>query len=100
MKITLAAAAITAILIATPAATQQLQRVCGERAKILAHLNKNYGEVPYIVGLAANGSVLEITRNTAGSWTLLYTHTDGTSCVVGSGESLQTISAEPNGIAL
>ncbi len=63
------------------------QTVCGDRNEFLTHLSKGYGEHPAAMGLASNGSVLEVLRSAKGSWTIIITRPDGTSCVVAAGES-------------
>ena len=39
------------------------------------------------MGLAADGSVVEVLAATSGSWTILVTKPTGVSCVVASGEA-------------
>ena len=62
------------------------QAVCGERATLLKQLDKKYKESPIAMGLAANGSVVEVTRNDKGKWTLLLTNPNGLTCLMAAGD--------------
>lgn len=61
---------------------------------MLAHLLQEYQERPISFGIAPNGrSVIELLSSPNGeTWTLLLTRPDGTSCLIGSGESWQAAS--------
>ena len=45
------------------------------------------------MGLAANGSVLEVLASKDGTWTILITSPNGTSCVVAVGDSWEALKA-------
>jgi phage/plasmid primase-like uncharacterized protein len=78
-----AATLLSATLAAAPA-----QMVCADRAALLESLARQYRESPTAVGIANNGSLIELLRTTDGkTWTLLMTRPDGTSCVVAAGEA-------------
>jgi len=62
------------------------QQVCGERAKIVAHLGSDYQESRVGIGLAASGTVIELFTAETGTWTMLMTTPDGRTCVMGTGE--------------
>ncbi len=62
------------------------QQVCGDRAKIVAHLGSDYKEGRSGIGLAASGTVVELFTADSGSWTMLMTAPGGQTCVMGSGE--------------
>lgn len=71
---------------------QPVQYVCAEREAILGSLSREYKEAPSALGVANNGSVIELLRTTDGqTWTLLMTRPDGTSCVVAAGESWEDL---------
>ena len=60
---------------------------CDSRQRILAHLGKVYREKPVAMGLANNGGVIEVMRSAdAGSFTIVITMPDGTSCMIAAGE--------------
>lgn len=79
-------------------AIQPVNSVCAERQALLASLNREYSENPTALGLANNGSVLELLTTRDGkTWTLLMTKPDGTSCVVAAGEAWETVSQVASG---
>lgn len=58
---------------------------CAERAKFLTIFAEKYKEVPILIGLAANGNVLEVLASEQGSWTIIVTQPSGESCGWASG---------------
>lgn len=82
--ITLTAAMASAVLIAAPASSQQ--SFCGSRDVMVQKLAQEFKENPMAVGMVDNNAVLEIFVSSEGSWTILATGTDGTSCVLSAGE--------------
>ncbi len=65
-------------------------RICESRATVLDQLSNRYSEAPVAMGLATNGSVLEVLTSGEGtSWTIILTGADGISCVLATGESWQ-----------
>jgi hypothetical protein len=76
--------AILATVIAAPASAQT---VCGDRAKMISYLGTDYKESRTGMGIAANGSVVELYTADTGSWTMLMTVPGGPTCVMGSGEA-------------
>jgi len=70
------------------------QAVCGLRAAMLKQLQGNYRETPVSMGLASNGSVLEITRSDSGTWTILLTNPSGITCLMAAGENWETVRPE------
>lgn len=65
-------------------------RICEDRATVLDQLSNRYSEAPVAMGLATNGSVLEVLSSGEGtSWTIILTGADGISCVLATGESWQ-----------
>jgi hypothetical protein len=82
LKTLTATAVVTALSLPATA-----QTVCGERTKFLKHLSSGYSEAPVAMGLVSNGSILEVLASKDGSWTIIVTQPDGTSCVVAAGEA-------------
>ena len=65
---------------------------CSTRANVLKHLASKYSESPVAVGLAENGGVIEVlTSNAGGTWTIIITMPDGTSCMVAAGEAWEQL---------
>lgn len=82
----LAAAAGLAASLATSAHARTPIAACGERDKMVVHLEKKYGEVLRGAGLRSHDGVLELYVSKEGSWTLLLTRPDGRSCPIAVGE--------------
>ena len=75
-----------ATLAAAPASAQSAP-VCSERESALKHLAEKYSEVPVAMGVASNGSLVEVLTNDKGtSWTIILTKPGGISCIVAAGE--------------
>ena len=86
------AIALTAALAAIgPSTSASAQTVCGARTNFLANLGQKYAEAPTALGLASNGSVLEVLTSKKGSWTIIVTAPNGTTCMVASGESWELL---------
>ncbi len=62
--------------------------------------DKPYSEIPVAMGLASNGGVIEVLASENGSWTLLVTMPDGTSCVLAAGESWEALPSALAGAAI
>jgi hypothetical protein len=61
---------------------------CAPRERIVAQLEKKYGETRRGVGLQNKGSVTEIyASEKTGTWTIVVTKPDGTACAVAAGEA-------------
>jgi hypothetical protein len=80
--------AIAAAATAQPAAAGP---ACGERASLLAHLDAKFAEKPQIIGLSADGGVLEILASANGSWTILITYPKRPTCVVATGQAFENV---------
>jgi len=63
------------------------QSACGERAKFIDTLAKNYQEAPSAFGIAGQKNLVELFVSKAGTWTMLVTHPSGMSCIVAAGQS-------------
>jgi hypothetical protein len=81
-------AAVVGALISLPTLAQT---VCGERGDFLGHLSNSYHERPVAMGLVSNGALLEVLASDKGSWTIIVTRPDGTSCVVAAGEAWEDL---------
>ena len=56
------------------------------------HLANKYSEAPVAVGMAENGGVIEVLTSTeGGTWTIIITMPDGTSCMVAAGEDWEQL---------
>lgn len=57
------------------------------RGRVLFQLENRYQEEPVHMGLASNGSVLEVLASPSGSWTIIITRPSGLSCIMAAGEN-------------
>ena len=72
-------------MLASPVLAQPL---CEARSAAVEYLADNYGETPVGHGLTnPNGLLVELfTSKDGGTWTLLVSHPNGTSCVIAAGK--------------
>ncbi|MEM9049773.1 MAG: hypothetical protein AAGC92_13760 [Pseudomonadota bacterium] len=85
-QLTILASVLTLNAVASPADAQQ--RNCGPRADIVKVLSQKYQEQHQASGLQSAAAMVEIWASEgSGSWTILVTHANGTSCIVASGQS-------------
>lgn len=83
-------AAITmAVMLFVPAA--HAEPLCVERKTALKSLEKTYSEAPVSIGLASNGSVIEVLASSSGSFTIILTQPNGLSCVMAAGENWENL---------
>ncbi len=89
-----------AAALAPPANAQQLTN-CQDRDAMVQMLETRYNESLSNVGLQGSSQLLEIWRSeTSGSFTVLITNPEGTSCIVASGQNWLTFkNLEKVGIA-
>ncbi|WP_146345914.1 hypothetical protein [Falsiphaeobacter marinintestinus] len=67
-------------------------RNCAPRDFVLDRLAEGYGETRQSIGLAAQGTVIEVfASGDTGSWTIIATMPNGTTCMVASGQSFETV---------
>ena len=64
---------------------------CGERARLLEHLDQRFAEKRQAIGLSADGGVLEILASSNGSWTILITYPNRPTCVLATGQAFENI---------
>ena len=88
MAPSLAAAAI----LSAPETTARAQtldpaRQCDQRAKVIGHLAQKYKEAPVAIGVTNTGGMVEVlaTRD-GGTWTIILSSPNGTSCLLAAGE--------------
>lgn len=79
-------AAISVLGLALASSASAQASMCGARGQIVDKLAKDFKEAPMAVGMVDKSAVLEIFVSATGTWTILATRTDGTSCIVSAGE--------------
>lgn len=63
---------------------------CAPRPDVLAALATKYGEARRAIGIAGQTSVMELFVNpSTGTWTIIATSPDGTTCLIASGGSFE-----------
>ena len=67
------------------------QGACAPREQIVGQLTTKYGERQVVLGLAANGHVMELFASPAHDWTLVATRPNGMSCIVVTGAHLSFV---------
>ncbi len=91
----LPAISLMAASAAMPASAEE-SMACGKRDEMLGHLAGKYHEQPVAMGLATNGSLLEVLASTAGgSFTIVYTTPAGLTCMMAAGNNWETITLQP-----
>lgn len=98
-KILLLASAMA--LIGAPVLAQSQN--CGPRDTVVERLQGKYAEGVHARGLAQNGAVvIEVwgsvetgTGTGTGTWTITVTNPAGLTCLIGSGQSFETLDPEP-----
>jgi len=82
------------LLLATarlPAAADE-SMACGNRDDMLGHLAGRYSEKPVAMGLATNGSMVEVLTSNAGkSFTIVYTTPQGLTCMMAAGHNWESM---------
>ncbi|MCV0394243.1 MAG: hypothetical protein K5872_14005 [Rhizobiaceae bacterium] len=64
--------------------------MCGDRDDIVESLAKDFKESPMAIGQVDQSAVVEVFVSNEGTWTILATRTDGSSCIVSSGEGWES----------
>jgi len=66
---------------------------CESRAAVLDYLSTKYSEAPVAMGVAKNGSLVEVLTSGAGStFTIIVTRPNGTTCMVAAGQGWESLS--------
>ncbi len=82
----LSAPDITARAEPLPQVQPQTQQ-CDQRARVIGHLARKYKEAPVAIGLTSTGGMVEVlTSGDGGTWTIILSNPNGTSCLVAAGE--------------
>lgn len=83
---------LVAMLAATHASQAQQQNRCAPRATVIERLASAFSETRQIIGMAANGTVVEVFASTeTGTWTITLTRPDGVTCLVADGHGFERL---------
>ena len=70
----------------------QAQTVCDTREKIAARLETRYQEFLTAWGMSNTGQLVELwTTEDGATWTLVLSHANGISCLIGAGVEWQAV---------
>ena len=84
---------------AAPQPVQAQQAVCAARGDVVERLREKYGESRRGIGLLQDQRVVEIwTSKKSGSWTIVVTLPDGSTCLLAAGENWEVMD-EPSPVA-
>jgi hypothetical protein len=90
MLCTFALTSAAVVIALAPGLSQAQQAPCDAREKFLSKLGKDFTEHPVSLGLASNGTVLEVLASESGSWTIIFTKPDGAPCIMATGQAWET----------
>lgn len=92
--------AVAAPAHAQPAGAQPAgaQPECAPDARIQTAGEERTNSQPVFMGLTASGDLMEVRSTSDGSWTIVLTLKDGSSCAVIGGEFWETVVSTANGL--
>jgi hypothetical protein len=92
-RINMMGATVTLVAMTTiPVMAAPASPLCASRPEILKQLSNRFKEAPVALGLAKNGSVVEVlTSNDGETWTIMVSQPNGPSCLVASGEGWEEL---------
>ena len=93
-----ALAAMVLVGLTSVSAVAQGKVYCGPRTNVMASLKDNYSETPVSIGLANNGTVIEVFASKAGSFTIVMTRPGGLSCLIATGQNWETLKLQVAGV--
>ncbi len=70
-------------------------RYCAEHDMITDKLTAKYNEQRSGMGLVGSSGMVELFTSETGTWTIVVTQVDGTSCIVAAGNSWSQYSRKP-----
>lgn len=85
------------VLLLWSPAHAQVPNACAERHMIVDRLKAGYSEDPVSIGVAQNGSVVEVFASKDGSFTIIATQPTGVACILVTGESWEDLPISNSG---
>ncbi len=74
------------------AQTQSQNLLCDQRASIIGRLAEKFRESPIAIGVASTGGIIEVlTAGDGGTWTIIVSYPNGTSCLIAVGEGWRAL---------
>lgn len=71
------------------------QAFCADRDQIVERLKRGYGEVIRAMGMTGGDRMVEVFTSESGSWTIILTSPDNTSCIMVTGEFWEFFEIKP-----
>lgn len=62
---------------------------CAPRDDVAKMLSEKYGEIPSRIGMAADGTMMELWASDKGTWSLTFTLPNGATCLASWGDRLE-----------
>ncbi len=84
-------AAFAAISLAGKPVEADTALACGSHDKLVNVLSERFKEKRQVLGLVSARAVMEVFISSQGTWTILITDTNGTSCVTAAGNEWQEV---------
>ncbi len=66
-------------------ASVHAQERCGERSKFVELMETRFGETHQAFGITSEGTMVELFASPSGTWTLVLSLPNGSSCLIGAG---------------
>ena len=82
---------LTLVLASSFALPAAAQSACGKREEIVKIIMNKYKEVPRALAIAGQSNLLEVYASEKGSWTILITQPQGSTCIVAAGQSWEEL---------
>ncbi|MEO1066935.1 MAG: hypothetical protein AAFW47_06110 [Pseudomonadota bacterium] len=92
--VALSAATVTTSMVATSTSASANVPRCSSHDSITTHLAKRYGETPRGLGLVSDKGIMEVFVSKQGTWTILMTNPNGTSCLIAAGKGWEDIQSK------
>ncbi len=74
------------------AQTQSETLLCDQRASVIGRLAEKYREAPVAIGVTSTGGMVEVlTTGDGGTWTIIVSKPNGTSCLIAVGEGWRAL---------
>ena len=86
--------AVAALLgpVGAHAQTKSQNLLCNQRASVIGRLAEKYREAPVAIGVTSTGGMVEVlTTGDGGTWTIIVSYPNGTSCLIAVGEGWRAL---------
>ncbi len=91
---------IVTLVLACAPAVALAQTYCADRGSLVGKLETSYGEAFAGGGMQNASRIVEVwASEDGGTWTILITRADGTSCIMASGTAWRKGLPQPEGVA-